>query len=158
PSTLDELIPADHVCRVIEALVAKLDVAALGFVRAEPAETGRPGYDPRDRRKLYRYGSLQPVRSSRRLEAGGRWRVEGRWRLGRGMPDYKSIAEFRRLQHEAMTAAGAEWVRRARQVGWVQGEWVASEGSKFRAVSSAPAVREREAVQGYLDQWEKADP
>jgi len=158
PSTLDELIPADHVCRVIEALVAKLDVAALGFVRAEPGETGRPGYDPRDRRKLYRYGSLQPVRSSRRLEAECRRNVEGRWRLGRRMPDYKSIAEFRRLQHEAMTAAGAEWVRRARQVGWVQGEWVASEGSKFRAVSSAPAVREREAVQRYLDQWEKADP
>ncbi len=66
PSTLDELIPPDHVCRVIEAFVAKLDVAALGFVRAEPAETGRPGYDPRDLLKLYLYGYLQQVRSSRR--------------------------------------------------------------------------------------------
>jgi transposase len=69
PSTLEDLMPADHVGRGIEALVAKLDVAAIGFVRAEPAETGRAGYDPRDLLKLYRYGYLQQVRSSPRLEA-----------------------------------------------------------------------------------------
>jgi hypothetical protein len=62
PATLDDLIPADHVCRVIEAFVSKLDVAALGFVRAEPADTGRPGYDPRDLLKLYLYGYLQQLR------------------------------------------------------------------------------------------------
>ena len=53
PTTLDELIPEDHVCRVIEAFVGRLDMAKLGFVRSEPAETGRPGYDPRDLLKLY---------------------------------------------------------------------------------------------------------
>ena len=58
PVTLDELIPADHVCRVIEAFVGRLNMARLGFVRAEPAETGRPGYDPRDLLKLYLYGYL----------------------------------------------------------------------------------------------------
>ena len=68
PVTLDELIPADHMCRVIEAFVGRLEMAKLGFVRAEPAETGRPGYDPRDLLKLYLYGYLQQVRSSRRLE------------------------------------------------------------------------------------------
>lgn len=56
PLTLDELIPVDHVCRVIEAFVDKLEMAGLGFVRAEPADTGRPGYDPRDLLKLYLYG------------------------------------------------------------------------------------------------------
>jgi transposase len=69
PVTLKELIPSDHMCRVIEAFVGRLDVAKLGFERAEPAETGRPGYDPRDLLKLYLYGYLQQVRSSRRLEA-----------------------------------------------------------------------------------------
>jgi Transposase domain (DUF772) len=68
PTTLDELIPQDHVCRVIEAFVGRLDMAKLGFVRSEPAETGRPGYDPRDLLKLYLYGYLWQIRSSRRLE------------------------------------------------------------------------------------------
>ncbi len=157
PSTLDDLIPTDHVCRVIEAFVAKLDMAALGFVRAEPAETGRPGYDPRDLLKLYLYGYLQQVRSSRRLEAECRRNVEVMWLLGRLTPDYKSIAEFRRMHRDAVTAAGAELVRMARQVGLVKGEWVAIDGSKFRAVSSAQAVRERDAVKRYLDQLENAD-
>jgi transposase len=157
PSTLDELIPADHICRVIEAFVGKLDMEALGFVRAEPAETGRPGYDPRDVLKLYLYGYLHQVRSSRRLEAECRRNVEVMWLLGRLVPDYKSIAEFRRMHREAVSGAGAELVRFARQVGLVKGEWVAIDGSKFGAVSSAAAVREREAVKGYLEQLERAD-
>jgi transposase len=157
PSTLDDLIPSDHVCRVIEAFVARLDVAALGFVRAEPAETGRPGYDPRDVLKLYLYGYLQQVRSSRRLEAECRRNVEVMWLLGRLIPDYKSIAEFRRMHGEAVARAGAELIRLARQVGLVRGEWVAIDGSKFRAVASASTIREREAVKRYLDQLEAAD-
>ena len=67
PTTLDELISEDHVCRVIEAFVGRLDMANLGFVRSEPAETGRPGYDPRDLLKLYLYGYLWQIRSSRRF-------------------------------------------------------------------------------------------
>ncbi len=76
PLALDDLIGGDHVCRVIEAFVGKLDIGALGFVRAEAAETGRPGYDPRDLLKLYLYGYLQQIRSSRRLKPsdGGTWK------------------------------------------------------------------------------------
>jgi transposase len=157
PSTLDELIPTDHVCRVIEAFVGKLRMDELGFVRSEPAETGRPGYDPRDLLKLYLYGYLHQVRSSRRLEAECRRNVEVMWLLGRLSPDYKSIAEFRRMHREAVTKAGAELVRLACKVGLVRGEWVAIDGSKFRAVASAGAVREREAVKRYLDQLTSAD-
>lgn len=157
PSTLDDLIPPDHVCRVIEAFVGKLTIDELGFVRAEPAETGRPGYDPRDLLKLYLYGYLHQVRSSRRLEAECRRNVEVMWLLGRLTPDYKSIAEFRRMHREAVSRAGAELVRFAGQVGLVRGEWVAIDGSKFRAVASVGAVREREAVKRYLDQLESAD-
>ena len=112
----------------------------LGFMRSEPAETGRPGYDPRDLLKLYLYGYLHQVRSSRRLEAECRRNVEVMWLLGRLAPDYKSIAEFRRMHREAVTQTGVELVRFARQVGLVRGEWVAIDGSKFRAVASANAV------------------
>jgi transposase len=157
PTTLDDLIPQDHVWRVIEAFVNRLDVGGLGFVRAEAAETGRPGYDPRDLLKLYLYGYLQQIRSSRRLEAECQRNVEVMWLLGRLAPDYKSIAEFRRMHREAVMGAGAELVRFARSVGLVRGEWVAIDGSKFRAVSSSHSVREREAVKRYLDQLERAD-
>ncbi len=157
PVRLDDLIPADHVCRVIEAFVGRLEMEALGFVRAEAAETGRPGYDPRDLLKLYLYGYLQQMRSSRRLEAECRRNVEVMWLMQRLRPDHKSIAEFRRMHGEAVTAAGAELVRFARTVGLVSGEWVAIDGSKFQAASSAHSVREREAVRRYLEQMAAAD-
>ena len=157
PVTLDELIPADHVCRVIEAFVNRLAMQELGFVRAEPAETGRPGYDPRDLLKLYLYGYMNQLRSSRRLEAECVRNVEVMWLLGRLRPDYKSIAEFRRMHREAVKEAGAELVQLARAVGLVRGEWVAIDGSKFRAVSSAARVKEREAVERYLEEMETAD-
>src|SRR5881409_1233477 len=157
PVTLDELIPEDHVCRVIDAFVGRLDVAGLGFERAEAAETGRPGYDPRDLLKLYLYGYLQQIRSSRRLELECQRNVELMWLLGRLCPDHKSIAEFRRVHSDAVTEAGAELVRFARSVGLVRGEWVAIDASKFQSVSSVDRIREREAVKRYLDQLERAD-
>lgn len=157
PVALDDLVPADHVCRVIDAFVGRLDFQDLGFIRAEAAETGRPGYDPRDLLKLYLYGYLQQIRSSRRLEAECRRNVEVMWLLGRLAPDYKSIAEFRRMHRDAVTEAGAELVRFARSVGLVRGEWVAIDGSKFLAVSSARSVREREAMRKYLDALETGD-
>ena len=79
------------------------------------------------------------------------------WLLGRLVPDYKSIAEFRRMHRDAVGRTGAELVRFAREVGLVKGEWVAIDGSKFRAVASAETVREREAVKRYLEQVEAAD-
>ena len=131
PLTLDEFLPADHLCRVIEAFVKRLGMQELGFERAEPAETGRPGYDPRDLLKLYLYGYMNQLRSSRRLEAECVRNVEVMWLLGRLRPDYKSIAEFRRLHREAVKAAGAELVRLAREVGLVRGEWVAIDARSF---------------------------
>src|ERR1700693_3631166 len=157
PVTLEELIPDDHVCRVIDAFVDRLDMAGLGFERAEAAETGRPGYDPRDLLKLYLYGYLQQIRSSRRLESECPRNIELMWLLGRLAPDHKTIAEFRRMHREGVTSAGAELVRLARSVGLVKGEWVAIDGSKFQAVSSVKSVREREALERYLEQLEPSD-
>jgi len=157
PVVLEDAIPADHMCRVIEAFVDRLDFQRLRFVRAEAAETGRPGYDPRDLLKLYLYGYLQQVRSSRRLEAECRRNVELMWLLSRLEPDHKSIAEFRRLHRDAVTEAGAELVRFAGSMGLVRGEWVAIDGSKFQAVSGADGVREREALRRYLNEMEQTD-
>ena len=157
PAALDDLIGDDHFCRVIDAFVGRLDFGELGFERAEAAETGRPGYDPRDLLKLYLYGYMQQLRSSRRLEEECKRNVEVMWLLGRLTPDHKSIAEFRRLHREAVTQTGAALVRFARSVGLVRGEWVAIDGSKFRAVSGADGVREREAIRRYLDEVERGD-
>ena len=157
PVTLEELIPEDHVCRVLDVFVDGLEMVALGFERADPADTGRPGYDPRDLLKLYLYGYLQQVRSSRRLENECRRNVEVMWLLRRLVPDHKSIAEFRRLHSEAVTQVGAELIRFARSLGLVRGEWVALDGSKFRALSSVGSIREREAVKRYLEALESAD-
>jgi transposase len=157
PVTLEELIPEDHVCRVIDAFVGRQDMDGLGFVRAEAAETGRPGYDPRDLLRLYLYGYLHQIRSSRRLEAECGRNIEVMWLLGRLVPDHKSIAEFRRMNGGAITKVGAELIQFARGVGLVRGEWVAIDGSKFRAVSSSRNVHARKEVERYLERLEKAD-
>lgn len=157
PASLEELIPQDHFCRVVDEFVNRLDMQRLGFVRAEAAGTGRPGYDPRDLLKLYLYGYLQQIRSSRRLENECRRNLELLWLLGRLDPDHKSIAEFRRLHRHAVSEAGAELVKLARSVGLIRGEWVAIDGSKFRAVSSVNSVHERLQWERYLEGLDTAD-
>src|ERR1700722_6885756 len=157
PVVLDELIPVDHMCRVLDAFVARLALSELGFERAQAAETGRPGYDPRDLLKLYLYGYLNQIRSSRRLEAECRRNVELMWLLGRLYPDHKSISEFRRMHSEAVTATGAALIRFARSCGLIRGEWIAIDGSKFRAVASVDSTRERLKLKRYLESIKKAD-
>src|SRR3989442_5970825 len=147
PVTLDELIPEDHVCRVIDAFVGRLDVAGLGFVRAEAAETVRPGYDPRDLLKLYLYGYLQQIRSSRRLQLECQRNVELMWLLGRLCPDHKSIAEFRRVHSDAVTEAGAEVIRVGRSGGFVARGGGALRRSKVRGGRRARSLRELRVLQ-----------
>ena len=98
PQILDEVAPPDHVCRVIDAFVDGLDLLRLGFDRAAAADTGRLPYDPADLLKLYVYGYLHQVRSSRWLEAECRRNLEVMWFLGRLTLDHKTIAEFRRTE------------------------------------------------------------
>src|ERR1700756_519609 len=96
PALLDDYVPEGHLVRIIDRYTEVQDLAALGFGRAEPAATGRPGYDPRLMLKLYLYGYLNRVRSSRRLEAEAQRNVELMWLLGKLSPDFKTIADFRR--------------------------------------------------------------
>jgi transposase len=136
---------------VIDAFADGLKMSALGFER-RAAETGRPGYDPRDLLKLYLFGYQHTIRSSRRLEAECGRNVELMWLLGRLYPDHKSIAEFRRIHREAVTAAGAELVQSARGCGLIGGEWIAIDGTKFRAVASNSSVRERRGAGAAYEQ------
>lgn len=96
PAVIDDYVDPNAPVRVIDVFVDGLDFSALGFERAAPASTGRPGYDPRDLLKLYIYGYLNEVRSSRRLERECKRNVEVMWLVGRLAPDHKTIADFRR--------------------------------------------------------------
>lgn len=155
PVSLDELIGPEHVCRVIAAFVARLDLKALGFARASSKATGRPPYDPADLLMLYLYGYLNRVRSSRRLERECQRNIELMWLLHRLTPDHKTIAEFRRCNAQPLRQAGAEFVRFCAEAGLIRGEWVAVDGTKFQAVASGKAildVAQRAELQAKLEQ------
>jgi transposase len=117
PLRLEVSIPGNHVCHVIDVFVDRLDMAALGFDRAEATETGRLGYDPRDLLKLYLAGDLQKIRSSRRLESECRRNIELMWLPGRFVPDHKTFAEFRRMHRQ-----GAKPLREPNWCDWRSGD------------------------------------
>lgn len=96
PVTFDDLIPENHLVRVIDAYIKSLDFVKLGFDKATPAQTGRPAYHPQHLLKLYLYGYFHRIRSSRRFEAECQRNIEVMWLLDRLIPDFKTIANFRR--------------------------------------------------------------
>ena len=168
PETLDEYVAADHPVRVIDAFVATLDLGALGFARATPAATGRPGYAPGALLGLYLYGYLNRVRSSRRLEQETHRNVEVMWLLGQLRPDHKTIADFRRDHPEALRAVGRTFIALCRELELFGSALVAIDGSKFRADNSRErnwtaaelARREAEveaALTRYLAELDAAD-
>jgi transposase len=140
PVMLDELVALDALVRVIDAWIGRLDLAKLGFSKSQAQRMGRPPYDPSDLLKLYVCGYLNGVRSSRALERECHRNVEVMWLLGRLAPDHKTIAEFRRQNSAALVAVSASFVQFARQERLIQGELVAIDGSKIRAVASKKAV------------------
>jgi len=140
PASFDDLVPMDHLVRVIELFVDGLDIEALGFGRAQPATTGRPGYDPADLLKLYLYGYLHQTRSSRRLEHECERNVEVMWLLKRLRPDHKTIAEFRRHNAVAFRAVCRGLIRLCKTHNLL-GATVAIDGSKFQAVASSKRAR-----------------
>lgn len=140
PPSLDELIADDHPVRVIAAFVDGLDLGTLGFERAEPNAMGRPCYDPADLLKLYLYGYLNRVRSSRRLERECARNVEVMWLLGKLAPDFKTIADFRRCNGQAFVRVCRAFVQFCAEARLLGGELAAIDGSKFQAVSSKRRV------------------
>jgi transposase len=140
PVLLDELVETDALVRVIDAWVASLKLSALGFARAQAAAMGRPPYDPSDLLKLYLWGYLGSLRSSRALERECQRNVECMWLLGRLAPDHKTIADFRRHHPHALVAVCAAFVQFARREQLIAATVVAIDGSKIRAVASRKAL------------------
>ena len=126
----------DHAVRVVDAFVGSLDLAALGFERVVPEGTGRPPYHPGDLLKLYVYGYLNRIRSSRLLERECERNVEVMWLLAQLRPDFKTIANFRKENGDALRGVCRAFVRFCQGYGLVEGQTVAIDGSKFRAAAS----------------------
>ena len=102
PESIEEYVEENGTVRVIDAFINNLDLCELGFSRCEPKETGRPPYDPKDILKLYIYGYMNRIRSSRRLEAESKRNMEVIWLLRKLVPDHKTIANFRRDNPKAL--------------------------------------------------------
>jgi transposase len=168
PECLDDWIDENNPVRVIDAFIDRLDLGELGFDGVEPAETGRPAYHPSVLLKLYVYGYLNRVQSSRRLEREAGRNVELMWLLGRLVPDHKTVADFRKDSGHAIRRVCARFVELCRKMGLLATASVAIDGSKFKAVNNrdrnftrAKVERRRaqleESVARYLSQLDTAD-
>jgi transposase len=136
PESLDDYVGAENPVRLIEAFVDGLDLAELGFARVESKDTGRPGYAPADLLKLYIYGYLNRVRSSRRLEAETHRNVEVIWLLRHLKPDFKTIADFRRDNRNAFRPVFRQFVLLCKQLDLFGRELLAVDGTRIKAVNN----------------------
>lgn len=136
PDTLEDFVAEDNPVRVIEVFIDELDLRALGFAGVVPEVTGRPAYHPATLLKIYLYGYLNRIQSSRRLERETQRNIELMWLTGRLMPDFKTIADFRRDNGPAIRAACAQFIVLCRQFDLFTRAVVAIDGSKFKAVNN----------------------
>jgi len=167
PESLDDYIAEDSPVRVIDVFIDELDVSGLGF-KTIAEVTGRPGYHPTTLLKLYIYGYLNRIQSSRRLEREAQRNVELMWLTGRLAPDFKTIADFRKGNGEAIRLVCREFVVLCRKLELFTDAFVAIDGSKFKAVNSRDRnftkakMRRRlqqidESIERYLGQIASAD-
>ena len=168
PDTLDDYVGEDNPVRAIDAFIGQLNLLALGFGTAEPKATGRPGYHPATLLKLYIYGYLNRIQSSRRLEREAQRNLELLWLCGRLTPDFKTIADFRKDNGPAIRRVCKEFVLLCRQLDLFCEAIVAIDGSKFKAVNNrdknftdrklqARLAQLEESIGRYLDEIERAD-
>jgi transposase len=168
PECLDDYIAEDNPVRVVDAYVEELDLQELGFEGAQPAATGRPAYHPAVLLKIYIYGYLNRIQSSRRLEREAQRNVELMWLTGRLAPDFKTIADFRRNNGPGIGNVCRRFIVLCRDLKLFSEALVAVDGSKFKAVNSrdrnfTPGKIDKrqqqieESIQRYLDALETAD-
>ena len=136
PECLDDYVGEDNPLRVVEVFVEQLDLRALGFEGAAPAATGRPSYHPSVLLKIYIYGYLNRIQSSRRLERETQRNVELMWLSGRLTPDFKTIADFRRDNGKAIRNVCRQFIELCRRLDLFSQSIVAIDGSKFKAVNN----------------------
>jgi transposase len=160
PASLDDYVWEDNPVRVVEAFISELDLPVLGFAGATPAQTGRPAYHPSTMLKIYLYGYLNRIQSSRRLEREAQRNIELMWLTGRLAPDFKTIANFRRDNGAAIRAVCSQFVVLCRQLSLFGQATVAIDGSKFKAVNNRDrnftqhkAIKRIEQVEGSIERY-----
>lgn len=136
PDCIDEYVEADAPVRLFDAFVDSLKMDDLGFIRSTPAETGTPGYDPRDLLKLYIYGYFYQVRSSRKLARECKCNIEVMWLLGKLTPDFRTISDFRKDNKEAITKVYKEFNQFCMGLKLFSKSYISIDGSKFKAVNA----------------------
>ena len=154
PEYLDDWVSEENPVRAIDMFVDELDLGALGFEGAVPEATGRPGYHPGLTLKLYVYGYINQVASSRRLEREAQRNVELMWLTGRLAPDFKTIADFRKDNGPAIRAACRRFVELCRKVGLFAHAVAAIDGSRFKAVNTRDKNFTRASIQRRMEQVE----
>ncbi len=150
PECVEDYIDEENPVRVIDAFVDTLDMAALGFQKAQPCRTGRPAYDPRDLLKLYLYGYLNRVRSSRMLMRECRRNVELFYLLGGLKPDFRTIADFRKDNAKAIRGTFRAFGKLCVKLGLYNRELLAVDGTKIRAVNSKDNCYNQEVLEKKL--------
>jgi transposase/IS5 family transposase len=150
PEAIDDYVSAGNPVRFIDAFVDGLDLAAAGFARVDPKSTGRPGYAPADLLKLYVYGYLNRIRSSRRLEAESHRNIEVIWLLRHLKPDFKTIADFRSANRAAFKPVFREFVLLCRQLDLFGRELLAIDGARIKAVNNKDRNFTRSALQDFI--------
>ena len=155
PESLDDYIEEDNPARVVDAFIEMLDLASLGFA-VEPEATGRPGYHPGVMLRIYLYGYLNQVQSSRRLERECGRNLELIWLTGRLKPDFKTIADFRRDNGPAIRKVCQQFVALCRNIKLLDSDIVAIDGSRFKAVNSKAKSYTRGKLKQKLGEIDKA--
>jgi transposase len=156
PEAVDDYVGSDNPVRFIDAFVDGLDLAAAGFLRVEPKAMGRPGYAPGDLLKLYIYGYLNRVRSSRRLETECHRNIEVLWLLRTLKPDFKTIADFRRDNRAAFRAVFRQFVLLCRRLDLYGRELLAVDGTRIKAVNNKDRNFTRSSLREFIrraDEW-----
>src|SRR5262250_1903032 len=156
PECLEDWIDEGNPVRAIDTFVEKLDLSGLGFDGVAPEATGRPSYHPSGLLKLYIYGYLNRVQSSRRLEREAARNVEVMWLTGRLVPDHKTIADFRKDNGPAIRKVCARFVALCRELGLLTSTSVAIDGSKFKAVNTRDKNFTRAKMERRLEQIEES--
>jgi transposase len=151
PESLDDYVGPENPVRFIEAFVDGLDLTAAGFARVTPKRTGRPGYAPTDLLKLYIYGYLNRIRSSRRLEAETHRNIEVIWLLRHLKPDFKTIADFRRDNRTAFRPVFRQFVLLCRQLDLFGRELLAVDGTRIKAVNNKDRNFTRASLSKFIE-------
>jgi transposase len=167
PEAIDDYVSQDNPVRFIDAFVDNLDLHQLGFLRTTPAHTGRPAYNPSDLLKLYIYGYTNRLRSSRSLERECVRNLELLWLMRKLAPDFKTIADFRKENPDAIKQVCRQFTLLCKRLELFGGEFVAIDGSKFKAQNSKrknftrekldKAIKDIDKINDYLSELDEAD-